>query len=177
MLLNPSVCHTSNTGATLRSAKLSPSASREDRAQRATLGATQRREQQPPRSSAAVQPAFSSHPASRLAVPALPTSHRPRRANTSLQPSLARGDLDFLRFQLKTSRAPDPTLLLFCLHSGVAHRPQPTPRSTSTRCCAAQPGPPLSLVTESQNHRIVGVGRDLCGSSSPTPLPKQGHLQ
>jgi len=25
---------------------------------------------------------------------------------------------------------------------------------------------------ESQNHRIVGVGRDLCGSSSPTPLPK-----
>jgi len=25
--------------------------------------------------------------------------------------------------------------------------------------------------TESQNHRIVGVGRDLCGSSSPTPLP------
>jgi len=25
------------------------------------------------------------------------------------------------------------------------------------------------------NHRIVGVGRDLCGSSSPTPLPKHGH--
>ena len=31
--------------------------------------------------------------------------------------------------------------------------------------------------TESLNHRMVGVGRDLCGSSSPTPLPKQGHLQ
>jgi len=31
--------------------------------------------------------------------------------------------------------------------------------------------------TESQNHRIAGVGRDLCGSSSPTPLPKQGHPQ
>jgi len=30
---------------------------------------------------------------------------------------------------------------------------------------------------DSQNHRIVGVGRDLCGSSSPTTLPKQGHLQ
>ena len=29
--------------------------------------------------------------------------------------------------------------------------------------------------TESQNHRIVGVGRALCGSSSPTLLPKQGH--
>ena len=32
-------------------------------------------------------------------------------------------------------------------------------------------------VTESRNHRMVGVGRDLCGSSSPTLLPKQGHLQ
>jgi len=32
-------------------------------------------------------------------------------------------------------------------------------------------------ITESQYHRIVGVGRDLFGSSSPTPLPKQGHLQ
>jgi len=32
-------------------------------------------------------------------------------------------------------------------------------------------------VTESQNHRMVGVGRDLCGSSSPTLLLKQGHLQ
>jgi len=32
-------------------------------------------------------------------------------------------------------------------------------------------------ITESQNHRMVGIGRDLCGSSSPTPLPKQGHLQ
>jgi len=24
---------------------------------------------------------------------------------------------------------------------------------------------------------MVGVGRDLCGSSSPTLMPKQGHLQ
>jgi len=24
---------------------------------------------------------------------------------------------------------------------------------------------------------MVGVGRDLCGSSTPAPLPKQGHLQ
>jgi len=30
--------------------------------------------------------------------------------------------------------------------------------------------------TESQNHRMSGVGRDLCGSSSPIDLPKQGHL-
>ena len=27
------------------------------------------------------------------------------------------------------------------------------------------------------NHKMVGVGRDLCGSSSPTLLLKQGHLQ
>jgi len=33
------------------------------------------------------------------------------------------------------------------------------------------------LIKESQNYRIVGVGKDLCGSSSPTLLPKQGHLQ
>jgi len=40
--------------------------------------------------------------------------------------------------------------------------------------------PPTSfdrVVTESQSHRMVRVGRDLCGSSSPTLLPKQGHLQ
>jgi len=35
----------------------------------------------------------------------------------------------------------------------------------------------MNGLTESQNHRMVGFGRDLCGSSSPTPLPKQGHLQ
>ena len=34
-----------------------------------------------------------------------------------------------------------------------------------------------NIITESQNHRMVGVGRDLCGSSSPTQLPKQSHLQ
>ena len=28
-----------------------------------------------------------------------------------------------------------------------------------------------------QNYRMLGVGRDLWGSSSPTPLPKQGHLE
>jgi len=31
------------------------------------------------------------------------------------------------------------------------------------------------IITESQNHRMLGVGRDLCGSFSPTPPPKQGH--
>ena len=37
--------------------------------------------------------------------------------------------------------------------------------------------PQLFLANHSQNHRMVGVGRNLCGSSSPTLLPKQGHLQ
>jgi len=30
------------------------------------------------------------------------------------------------------------------------------------------------LITESQNHRMVGVGRDFLRSSSPTPLPRAG---
>ena len=32
-------------------------------------------------------------------------------------------------------------------------------------------------LTESQNHRMFGVRRDLCGSSTPSPLLKQGHLK
>jgi len=35
----------------------------------------------------------------------------------------------------------------------------------------------LHISNKSQNHRMVGVGRDLWESSSSTPLPKQGHLQ
>jgi len=35
--------------------------------------------------------------------------------------------------------------------------------------------PPGEGISGTQNHRMVGVGRDLCGS--PNPLPKQGHLQ
>ena len=38
------------------------------------------------------------------------------------------------------------------------------------RCTVSTPSLP-------ESHRIVGVGRDLCGSSSPTLLLKQGHLQ
>jgi len=34
-----------------------------------------------------------------------------------------------------------------------------------------------SLVTEAQNNRMVGLERVLWRSSSPTPLPKQGHLE
>jgi len=62
---------------------------------------------------------------------------------------------------------------------------RPAPLTSS--CCQQQlrsPGwgeawaPPASdCSSPSQNHRIVGVGRDLCGSPSPTLLPKQGHLQ
>jgi len=34
---------------------------------------------------------------------------------------------------------------------------------------------PVDIITE--YHRIVGVGRDLCGSSSPTPLPNPAEFQ
>ena len=48
-------------------------------------------------------------------------------------------------------------------------------RSLSPTVNLTLPGPPLNAT--SQNRRMIGVGRDLCGSSGPTPLPKQGHLQ
>jgi len=35
----------------------------------------------------------------------------------------------------------------------------------------------LVSFSESWNHRMLGVGRDLCVSSSPTPMLKQGHLE
>ena len=35
----------------------------------------------------------------------------------------------------------------------------------------------LSVHLVQQNHRMFEVGRDLCGSSSPTPLLKRGLLQ
>jgi len=35
----------------------------------------------------------------------------------------------------------------------------------------------ISSRRESQNHRVLGVGRDLCGSPSPTPCQKRGQLQ
>ena len=32
-------------------------------------------------------------------------------------------------------------------------------------------------ITELQNHRMAGFGRDLCGSSSPSAMLKLGHLE
>ena len=43
-----------------------------------------------------------------------------------------------------------------------------------TSCCLVLP---LQSRLQNHSHRIAGIGRDLWGSSSPTPLPKQGHLQ
>ena len=43
---------------------------------------------------------------------------------------------------------------------------------TRGRLAAADP---INRIPESQNPSMAGVGRDLCGSPSPTPLPKQGH--
>ena len=75
--------------------------------------------------------------------------------------------------------------ILFPLHSyNISHKIIPYRKATSldVDCnyhVIAQCGFFLRnhRITESQNHRIIGVGRDLCGLSSPTPLPKQGHLQ
>ena len=36
---------------------------------------------------------------------------------------------------------------------------------------------PPDKVNLNQNHRMFGVGRDPCGSSSPNPLLKQCHLE
>ena len=50
---------------------------------------------------------------------------------------------------------------------------------SQTHLAASHLGPASHLLqpTGTQNHKMVGVGRDLCESSSPTLLPKQGHLQ
>jgi len=68
------------------------------------------------------------------------------------------------------------------------HGPAAQPGASRGLWCRLLFSPPLfstfsvsrqetAQLTESQNHRIVRVGRDLCESSSPAPLPKQGHLQ
>ena len=59
------------------------------------------------------------------------------------------------------------------------HIPARCPSSYVTTLVAAAESVNTTITspvfTESQNHRMVRVGRDLCGSSSPTLLPKQGH--
>ena len=101
----------------------------------------------------------------------------------------ARGLLEITRFVhflvLLIALAGLYNLLFLPLHF-LEKKTQPNP------CCRIRPvrrnPKPRHLVqvrqgggevaaSESQNHRMVGVGRDLCGSSSPTPLLKQGHLQ
>ena len=42
--------------------------------------------------------------------------------------------------------------------------------------CWEQKDKKVELFTESQDHRISGIGRDLKRSSSPIPLPEQEHL-
>ena len=41
--------------------------------------------------------------------------------------------------------------------------------------CTTNKSSEFMRIHQSQNHRKLGVGRDLCGSSSPRTLPKQGH--
>jgi len=54
-----------------------------------------------------------------------------------------------------------------------SHRPTAARAGASPR----RPTAPRWAPLPAQNHRMVGVGGDLCGSPSPTLLPKQGHLQ
>jgi len=72
------------------------------------------------------------------------------------------------------------------VRAGPVPLPQPRsgagPGGQEEACCSAPrpspqagPLPRRQLLTESQNHSMFRVGRDLCGSLSPTPLPKQGH--
>ena len=68
---------------------------------------------------------------------------------------------------------------------GEKHGVCPNPAAPTPLTDIGAPG--ICCLTESQNHRMVGVGRDLCGSSSPTLLPppafaglllpKPGHSQ
>jgi len=59
-----------------------------------------------------------------------------------------------------------PKTILWCMDRGLLHK-DVLHKSNST----------TTVHRITQNHRMVGVGRDLCGSSGPTPLPKHGHLQ
>ena len=58
---------------------------------------------------------------------------------------------------------------------------QNTPQTSNRPPSQTEAQRGMETLPSSQNiteyHRMFGVGRDLCGSSSPTPLPKQGHLQ
>jgi len=63
-----------------------------------------------------------------------------------------------------------------CGHGVVRHRVR-TSQLTGQELAPGTEARGSNHASESQNHRIVGVGRDLCGSSSPTPLPKQGQGQ
>jgi len=53
----------------------------------------------------------------------------------------------------------------------------PWPNHTRALQPSGQWIPPSPKPPPHENHRMFRVGRDLCGSSSPTPLPKQGLLQ
>lgn len=55
----------------------------------------------------------------------LPTRHLPHHANTSLQPSLKRGEILIPKISPQDAQGTISRLLPFPLHSGLGHRPQP----------------------------------------------------
>jgi len=89
---------------------------------------------------------------------------------------------------IPTKRYPEVShLLIFWTRSGMGTPPLPWAAysNTSWHCSRQSKSelfwkitvPTFHRITESQNHRMAGVGRDLCGSPSSTPPPKKGNLQ
>jgi len=64
----------------------------------------------------------------------------------------------------------EPEPVICCCSTGDMPKQVKVKKLAKLRTLDTKPG-------KSQNHRIVGVGRDHCGSSSPTLLLKQGHPQ
>jgi len=74
--------------------------------------------------------------------------------------------------EIGAAKAPaDQELLLLLLGVSVTC-PRSERRGAGAGMCLCIPS---ETPAQAQNHRMVGTGRDLCGSPSPTLLPKQGH--
>ena len=93
---------------------------------------------------------------------------------------------DTSSFKVSKENQLSSNILKSLLHFNVTVQNSESVKSLrpSARTSSAQRAPAftrvceqLPIMTPRTYHRMFGVGRDLCGSSSPTLLPKQGHLQ